>query len=296
MTIVVEGENSYHITSLAQILPDDREVASEWARQHVQPNPAYKWILGKYAEADRANSNKQFWALDQLQMAQPTITHAPMNILHRERHIVGAFTATEMIYPATNEAAALDHPYIEALAVFWKRFFPNELAIIEQAHNQGALFFSMECVAQSVKCSGDQGCGEEYEFKGPSDLSYCDHINKHLSVKELINPHFLAGGLIVPPAAPGWKGADAGVMAASRLLKAHENELDTIYDALVAEASHLDPKAWEALMIEILRQSEDAQNEYMPPGASPDGSGKPAKKSKKKSPQMWVASTKTKIK
>lgn len=279
MTVVVEGPRSYIIATTAEILPDDREIASAWAREKVQINPAYKWILGKYVEADHANSNKQFWALDQLRMAQPTISHSPLNILHRAKHIVGAFTATEMIYPTQGggeltEGAAQGFPYIEALAVFWKYFFPDELKVVESAANQGALYFSMECVAESLKCAGTTGCGKEFAFKGPRHVSYCDHLNEAASIKELISPHFLAGALVLPPVAPGWSNADAGLLASMDMLAADDDQLERVYNSIKAESSHLEPAAWEQLMMQLLKQAEDAS------GSAP--------KKKKKTAKMWA--------
>lgn len=258
MTVLAESATSFLIGAQAVLLEDDREVANSWASKHVTPNPALKWILGKYVEADRANSNKQFWSLGDLQMAQPTVDHAPLNILHRAQHIVGAFTNTEMIYPKNAEESAeenITRPYIEALAAYWKYYFPKELEIVEHAHNQGALFFSMECVSQSVTCAGEFGCGEEYAFVGPRDDSYCAHLNARSSIVQLNKPHFLAGALIVPPAAPGWKGAN--IKEISEIYKGQEEVLHSVYEQMKAELSHLSPSDWEEMMAALLLQAKD---------------------------------------
>lgn len=259
MTVLVEGESSYIIGAQAHLIEDDREVANSWAKQHITPNPALKWILGKYVEADRANSNKQFWSLGDLRMAQPTVDHAPLNVLHRPRHIVGAFTNTEMIYPKDAESAeeGVSRPYIEALAAFWKYYFPEELAVVEHAHNQGALFFSMECVSETVTCAGDDGCGQEFAFVGPRSPSYCDHLNARSSIVQLNKPHFLAGALIVPPASPGWSGASIKEIA--ELYKGQDDLLNGIYEQLKAEAGHLSPEEWEATMAQLLKQASGSE-------------------------------------
>lgn len=255
MTILIEGDNSFIISAHAHLINDEREVASAWASKHIQPNPAIKWILGNYVEADRANYNKQYWTYADLRMSQPTVNHAPLNILHRPKHIVGAFTASEMIYPKTEEADDSGHPYIEALAAMWKTYFPEEMRIVENAHNQGSLFFSMECVAHSITCSGDNGCSKEYAFVGPKSETYCVHLNEGASIKQLNKPHFLGGALIFPPAAPGWGGAN--ITEISNLLAKYEEQVPDIYRALKAEADHLSELELEETVIEHLEVVEN---------------------------------------
>lgn len=263
MTILIEGDKSFIISAQARLIEDDRETASAWASKHITPNPAIKWVVGNYVEADRANYNKQFWTYADLRMAQPTVNHAPLNILHRPKHIVGAFTATEMIYPKNEESGEESgHPYIEALAAFWKAYFPEELKIVEQAHNQGSLFFSMECLAETMTCSGEHGCGKEFAFVGPKSDTYCAHINEHSSIKQLNKPHFLAGALIFPPAAPGWGGAN--ITELSNLLAKYEEQIPDIYNAIKAEADHLDEEEVEQVVVEHLEQIEAVEAKKKP--------------------------------
>jgi len=256
MTILIEGENSFILSAQAHIINDEHECASAWAASHIAPNPAIKWILGNYVQADKANFNKQYWSYADLRMAQPTVTYAPLNILHRPKHIVGAFTATEMIYPdGENADNATSPPYIEALAAFWKAYFPEELRIVEAAHNQGSLFYSMECVADTITCFGDTGCGKEFSYVGPKSDTYCAHLNEHSSVKQLNKPHFLAGALIFPPAAPGWGGAN--IHDISNLMAKYEEQIPDIYKAIKAEAEHLDESEVEETLIEHLQTVEN---------------------------------------
>lgn len=253
MTVLIEGKKSFYMGASAVIVPDDREIASDWASKHIHPNPAHKWILGRYAESDNANSNKQFWAYEDLQMARPTLDNGPMNMLHRPRNIVGSFVATEMIYPAnaSEDATESGNPYIEALGVFWKYYFPEEMAVVEMAYNEGSLFYSMECVSESITCAGEDGCGEEFAFAGPTSESYCEHLNHHVSVKQLNKPHFLGGALIIPPERPGWKGAD--VRELSSLVKAHQVEAEKVFNAVKDDFEHLDEAQWEATMLALIQ-------------------------------------------
>lgn len=249
MTVVLEGKNSFFIADRAFLIgADNREMA--WAEKHVHSNPALGWVLGKYVEADRENSNKQYWALHDLSLAQPTITHAPMNLLHDPRAVVGAFVATEMLYPTNDELAALLNPYVEALGVFWKYYYPQEYKVVEAAHSSGSLYFSMECVADTITCAGEHGCNQEYAYAGPTSESYCAHLNKHESTKQLNKPHFLAGALIFPPSRPGWNGAE--VHDLSELVKEHQVEAELAYEGVKQESPDLSPRQWEALMTQIV--------------------------------------------
>lgn len=251
MTVVFEGKRSIWLGSQAVILGDnDHDVA--WAEKLIKFNPAYKWILGKYAEADRANSNQQFWSLKDLRFGQPTIQHAPMNFVHQPRRIVGTFVGTEMMYPT--EAAAADgsqqNPYIEALGVFYRYYFPEEFEIIERAHREGTLWLSMECQSRSLTCVGPNSCGKEFDYKGPQDESYCNHINHRETARQFNDPVFLAGALIVPPVKPGWK--NASVQDISGLMSENALECEMAYEQVKSEMPDQSPQVWEALMGQIV--------------------------------------------
>lgn len=256
MTVLVEGQKSFFIGSQAHLVTTDRELA--WAERTVRHNPAYKWVLGRFVEADKANKNRQYWALDQLRMAQPSIQYAPMNMLHRPHQIVGAFVDTEMIYP-TDEQAAESHPYIDALGVFYSYYFPEALHLIEHAHATGSLYFSMECVAKDIVCAGDTGCGKSFAYEGPKHPSYCEHLNDGLSIKQLEEPHFLAGALIVPPEKPGWPGAEVNEL--SSLVETHSREMEMAYEQISEDMDHLSPTQWEFIMGKIVSLAAGRQSE-----------------------------------
>lgn len=277
MTTVVEGKHSIFMGAQAFLLENDRETASSWASEHITKNPAYKWVLGRFVEADRPNNNKQLFSLEGLQMSRPTIAHAPMNLNHSSRRVVGAYVATDLVYPtdgASVESADLTcgapifdadgkqigvvgelaqvsdaglNPYIEALGVFWRRYFPEEYALVEAAHAEGRLYYSMECVPQQVQCAGAAGCGETYEYDGRVSDTYCSHLNEHVSDKFLINPHFTAGAVLVQGVRPGWSHADVHTLVAG-----YADLAETIYDGVSRDLSHLDPRDWELLMNELL--------------------------------------------
>ncbi len=270
MSATYEGANAFYLACGAQILDTSKEMA--WAEKHVVENPYHKWILGRYAEADRANQNRQFFAMDNLKFGQPLLTHAPLNLNHGSM-IVGTYTASEIIYP-TGEGAEADaeegdlNPFMESLSVFWKHYFEDEFTVVETAHKAGRLFYSMECVPAELGCAGDNGCGEVFPYMGRMDDSYCAHLNDPRSgvTKDLIRPHFSAGALIVPPVRPGWARAD--VKQISNIVKDHAEAAEALYSGLSEDAPEADAAAWEQVMAQILLEAE-ASGE-LPKGKSND--------------------------
>jgi hypothetical protein len=242
MTIITENSHSFYLTCPVELINIDRDMAAHWASKYMNHNPAFKWIVGKYVEADNANSNGQFWSLDDLKMSKPSIEYAPMNMGHRQNHIVGTYVASELMYPKDD----IGNAYIETASVFWKYYFPEELAMVEKAYDIGALHQSMECIAESVTCAGPMGCGETFKYSGPMSAEYCDHIKSRESYRQLNNPHFLAGGLILPPDRPGWKNASIDEMAIA------DSELERVYEQIAEGSPQLSTDQWESLMVEIL--------------------------------------------
>jgi hypothetical protein len=252
MTVWVEGEHSFFLGAKASLIEDNHEVAANWASDFVVPNPAYSWILGRFVESDKANNNRQLFSLKGLQMAKPSIQHAPMNMNHSNRRVVGAFVASELLYPTVPdgeeaaESASLN-PYIESLAVVWKHYFPDEYVEIARAHHEGALYYSMECVPSHVQCTGEGGCEETFEYAGRISPTYCEHLNKTTSDKYLINPWFTAGACIVPPVRPGWANADVHSLVSRQVELA-----ERIHDGIADEMPHLSAAEWEGLMTEFM--------------------------------------------
>ena len=290
MTTWIEGARSFFLGAQAFLVEDDRELASSWASKHILPNPANKFVIGRFVEADRANNNRQKFTLDGLQMARPSITHAPMNMNHQAHKIVGSYVATELVYPTQVAAGssspvcpvmgcgslmvlqgtdafcpvcdpqkqqafekAVDamgialNPYIDALGVFWRHYFREEYKLVEEAHAQGRLFFSMECVPSNIQCVGDGGCQASFEYAGRQSPTYCEHLNETSSDKLLINPHFTAGAILIPPVTPGWSHADIHTLVAG-----HQEMAQNIFDDVKEEFPHLPAAQWESLMGELL--------------------------------------------
>lgn len=153
MTIWVEGNNKFVLSAGAQLVSMDHEEAADaWWAKHVRTSPTFRWLVGRFVEADRANSNRQLFSMEGLQMARPSITHAPMNLNHFQRRIIGAYVATDMIYPV--EGASELNPHIEALGVVWQHFFGAEVDAIEHAHSEGNLAFCVDEETEMLTAAG----------------------------------------------------------------------------------------------------------------------------------------------
>lgn len=252
-----------HAVGRAQLLDegtaDDRLKA--WAEHHVRSDKDIGWVLGNYVEADRANSNGHIFPLADLESyGCDTVGMKPLNMLHHERYIVGAFAAGKMLYPdAAEVAAAADvetapHPRMEALSAMWKSFFPDEHSLVQRAHKEGSLFYSMECQPETMTCPE---CTNTYPFQGLTHESYCGHLNaSRISAKVLNKMHFHAGALIVPPVQPGWSKADISTLAEK--IANDPAGAESLYSAFEGQAPHLDSKAWEHLMGMVMLAAEDA--------------------------------------
>lgn len=173
MSIIIESENSVHFSCRVQLVDDDRDVASDWAGQHIKTNKFLKWIIGRYVEADNANSNKQYWTLSDLQSKHSTVDHTPINMGHRRNEIVGTIVASEMIYPTNESAELVQNPFVETVGAFWKWYFPEQLSAIEKAYSEGNCWQSMESVSDTITCVGENGCGLTFDYAGPMSDTYC---------------------------------------------------------------------------------------------------------------------------
>ncbi len=262
MTVVLQGKKSILLGAQAFIVEDSREIASStWADKAMVDNDAYKWVRGRFVEADNANRNGQMWSHDDLVMAKPSIQYSPMNMLHQAKNIVGAFVDTELVYPEADQAQ-VSNAYIEALGVFWKFYHPEAYSAVQQAHQEGKLFYSMECVAESIQFTAPDGSQSDIlDYAGTISDSYGEWNNRGSDVqRQLIKPHFVGGALILPPSSPGW--ANAEITELSSLMTECSDELDKTYKQLAAEHSHLDEKELESITLELLyRDSVSASSE-----------------------------------
>lgn len=282
--IIVPTPTGFVTGGHARLVDDGTTGLKAWAERHVRKDPDLRWIIGNYVEADAPNSNGHIFPLAELQNAQHTLAGKPLNMLHREQYIVGAFAGAQLVDAqgkewkastgtatyTTNASEAADptvaltthpvqystnanikiampNPYVEAVAGLWHSRFPEEYFEIEKAHKEGSLFFSMEAIPESVSCPS---CQVEAAFAGFESSEYCGHMQGPTGPKRLHNPVFAGGAIIIPPIRPGWDRADIRTIA-----QAHERA-EEVYTAMASEMPDLEPDQWEWLMAEVVTMVE----------------------------------------
>lgn len=207
-----------------------REMAAEYEK--ASGNDQLMHLTGAFVEAEKANVNGAYWGADDLSFGELTPIHAPVNFLHKTRHIIGCFTDSKLYKPtlalAGEAAAAVQRPFLGVNAVVWREFFPYESRMIEMASAAKNLFWSMECQSRTIRCetSADRtrtGCGAEYPFEIAmrTPQKTCAHMRERSSQRHFVQPRFNAGAVIVPPVKPGWREAHAEVRAQAEKLAEH---------------------------------------------------------------------------
>jgi hypothetical protein len=197
----------------------------EWS-EALSPNPGMLWMQGRFVGAEEANRNGALWSTGDLEFGEATVVHGPLNWLHEARHIIGTIADARLVKPEAGpeQAAESVQPHIVAASAVWKWIYPDEAWVIEQADDTGMLWYSMECIASEVECAGENGCGNITSYADYLMEKACMHVRERSSTRRLINPTFLGGAVIVPPARPGWADADARMLpeAAALSEKAYE--------------------------------------------------------------------------
>jgi hypothetical protein len=254
---VFEGNKSIFLTSRAHMVePGDPNLELAWAENHMYQNRNYSWVLGKYVEADRANTNRQRFSFADLEAKIGCLKYGPLNVNHSSL-IVGNVPASEIVFPIGGEGAAEAtplNPYVEALSVLWKARFPEVAEKVEKAHAEGLLFYSMEARPEQINCGE---CDKTFEYISRTDPSYCDHLNDFTasSDKNLINPDFMGNALILPPNRPGWR--HAAISEVSALIETQLRENEEAFEQVKAQYS-LDTATAEHMMRTLLELNRQA--------------------------------------
>lgn len=259
----------------------DEEMFMDWdgANEHVRVRPDHGYILGNYCQlgpgdASSANSNGNVFAVEDTD--ETLVQHTPINMLHRRRHAVGTWVAAAKLGLDNKPQRAIDtlqlsdaaapnkhrpFPYVQSLGAVWRWHFPDEWHQIDNAAKDGALFLSMEAIAEALKCLTAGCCDMTYPFDGLRSKTYCDSLNMPRAKKRLVKPHFLGGAAIIPPAMPGWRGADASAFAAS--LEEHPEEAERLYAQLAASDadSRFDKDELEVLTALLLSGAFDGDTD-----------------------------------
>lgn len=248
---IVEREHSFLVGAPAFVVEDGRELA--WAEKYVRKDSDIKWILGNFIQTDAANDNGHIFPLEDVRSTQSSIFYKPLNMLHHANYVVGAFAGAELLEPDGLKDEE-NSGTVEALAAFWQSFFPEEYQLVEAAHKEGALYYSMECVPVSVTCPLDD-CKITAAYKGRTHETYCDHMNAPRGPKRLNMPHFNAGALIIPPVRPGWQGAD--IKELSALMNSNADLAEKVYARLEGDMPHLEATQWESMMASIVAEAQN---------------------------------------
>lgn len=256
--MVLERGSSAYVVGAASVVRSRTDVSSDLAATLSsdfaieKSNPMITWVAGDFVESDRPNSNKQYWTAGDLEMAEYSIRHAPLNMVHKFRTPIGFFADTKIVRTERDaETAAEDSPSplkIQALSGLWSHIFPFETVQVEAASDAGLLFYSMECRGTHLTCAGPNGCGKTFEYAKVD--THCEHLMERSSVRHIINPTFRGGALIVPPVRPGWQEAKASVVsdAVMQEAAAFAEQNESQYMTLNAQGSDLTASAWEQLM------------------------------------------------
>lgn len=233
------------LTAPANVFTREREKA-------MHANKHFLWMQGRFVGAEKANRNGAFWKTEDLELGELTVRHGPLNWLHEARHVIGTIADTQLV---TRQEAAdrdLDQPYIQAASAIWRWVYPDEAWVIEQASDANKLWYSMECISESVTCVGDGGCGATASYGDYLRVEggTCKHMAERSATRHFKNPTFLGGAVIVPPVRPGWAEANAQVMRQAASLAEHAFEQAGKPDVAAAE--------WEQLMASVLSYGQTA--------------------------------------
>jgi len=262
-TMILERGSSAYVINAARVVRSQDDIGADLAATVTtdfaieKSNPMITWIAGDFVESDRPNANRQFWTAGDLEIAEYSILHSPLNMVHKFRTPVGFFADTKVIRTkrdakietAEDLAAARKKPLkIQALSGLWSHIFPFETVQVEAANESGLLFYSMECRGTHLTCAGPNGCGRTFEYA--KVRTHCEHLMERSSIRHIVKPTFRGGALIVPPVKPGWKHAHATVVSDAVLNEAaafaEQNEEQ--YNVLNAAGADLTTSAWEQLM------------------------------------------------
>jgi len=236
-TLLEQIDDKLYMTSRAYVVETasdlPRELASDYSKEKF--NESFVWIAGRYVQANATNSNGHYWTFDDVQKGERTIKYTPLNVLHEWKRPVGVFVETKIVQreDRIGDTERL-LPEIQALSLLWGANFPELAEHVRAAHADKHLWYSMECIAESKQCLV---CESIYPFRAPAS-AVCEHLaTSRVSPRRFINPTFLGGALVFPPARPGWKDADITEVA-----------------RLTAEyAAHNEAEQWEAEMREVVR-------------------------------------------
>lgn len=206
--------NKLYATAQAYIIEEPKDMPREMASEFNmdKSNETFLWIAGRYVQSDNPNRNGQFWTFEDIKKGEASIRYTPVNALHEWDRPIGTVIQTKIVQ-REGAATNVTSPEVQALSVVWGANFPEVADEIRKAHNEGTLFYSMECIAESKQCLQ---CENVFEWAA-SGAELCRHLaSDHKAPRRFINPTFLGAALIFPPERPGW--SDANITEIASLL------------------------------------------------------------------------------
>lgn len=197
------------LTFKASILrPAEVEKASSWYHDLVgSVNPTFTWIVGTYIEADVANENKQMFPMVEIEKAAHTLLNSPVNINHNSAPM-GTFIGSQLVFPEDSGLPAK----LEVVSAIWPNVDPVAYRKVEQANEEGSLYYSMENLPRFGNFVYPDGASEILE-RDPYKAFHVSYPAQYeaASQVEFIDVTFTGGALIVPPITPGLSRARAGI-------------------------------------------------------------------------------------
>lgn len=250
--VIVQARDRLHIIGPGSILTTDQVDAADatWADNIVAElaRPDHAVLVGRYVQADLPNRNGHAFSVADLRAKHTTIHYTPYNMLHNRQHTIGTYVATALRDPDPS-IPGMDAPWVDAVTAMWRFVYPDDYRRLVKAHDDGALYHSMEAVGRTMTCGDPTGCcGETFPFRGAYHDTYCDTVNS--GVHGIIgDPLFVGGAAILPPTRPGWGGADVRIAAA--LIDRHETVAADLH-AMLESATNLDGNDIDELVAAIL--------------------------------------------
>lgn len=177
--MIYQRDNGFSVVGQASLVGgSDDEIVKAWAERHVWRDPDLKWVIGNYIEADRPNSNGHYFPLPDIPAGIETLRGKALNMLHRERYVVGHYVGAQLLDENGVEMSAEDvvervnnpegapivqgvsRPTVEAVAAFYWNRFPEEYEDIQRAHSMGSLYFCVDPETELMTEDGWRRYGE----------------------------------------------------------------------------------------------------------------------------------------
>lgn len=160
--------------------------------KQTAPNPKILWASGRYVEAEKANSNADYWRADDLAIKALTPTLCPVTVMHDLRSAVGVIAHTALRLPGDDPT--VPRPRLDTVLAIWGHRFPDIAEETRINAQQGTLMQSMECISPHWDCSC---CGQMMLRTASWQEDWAQHVATHDPMGgELRAPARILGGVV----------------------------------------------------------------------------------------------------